>query len=119
MDTTKIKTRSQTRSYYSHVILDGRKAQRREEAIDRQREHDQLTTEEKLAKAHYRVKQGFGNGRREIERLKRRLEMEKALKASAQAQAKLAKPAPMTEIQKSEKAVKRAKSAARLVASAK
>lgn len=96
------------RANYSHAKADARKHKRRDEAEDRQIEHDSLTTSEKLAKAKSRR----GESKREIARLSKGLEWEKAQKVTAAAKAKEAHPAPLTEAQKADKAVKRAKAVA-------
>ena len=96
------------REHYSHAKADARKDKRRDAAEDRQIEHDSLTTDEKLAKAKSRR----GESKREVARLSKGLEWEKAQKVTAAAKAKQAHPAPLTEAQKGEKAVKRAKSVA-------
>lgn len=94
------------RANYSHAKADARKHKRRDEAEDRQIEHDSLTPDEKIAKAKSRR----GESKREIARLTKGLEWEKAQKVTAAAKAKAA---PLTEAQKGEKAVKRAKDAAK------
>ena len=96
------------REHYSHAKADARKDKRRDEAEDRQFKHDGLTTDQKIAKAKSRR----GESKREIARLTKGLEWEKAQKVTAAAKAKEAKPAPLTEAQKTEKAVKRAKAVA-------
>lgn len=68
---------------YSHKKLDARWAKLREEAEDRQHEHDSLTTQEKLDKAFKRVKNGMGECKREIVRLQKRLVDEKEAKKKA------------------------------------
>jgi hypothetical protein len=96
------------REHYSHAKADARKNKRRDEAEDRQIEHDVLDTDDKIAKAKSRR----GESKREIARLTKGLEWEKAQKVTAAAKAKQAHPAPLTEAQKGEKAVKRSKSVA-------
>lgn len=111
MDTKIEKSSSKIRAHYSHEKADARQDKLRQQAEARQREHDKLTTAQKLAKAKARVAEGFGNCKREIERLSKRLEWEKAQKVTA-----AAKTAPLTEAQKAAKAVKRAQDAAAVAA---
>ncbi len=96
------------REHYSHEKADQRKDKRRREAEARDFEHSKLTPNQKIAKAKSRR----GESKREIARLNKGLEWEKAQKITAAAKAKEAHPAPLTEAQKSVKAVKRAKDAA-------
>ena len=96
------------RAHYSHDKADARKDKRRQEAEDRDFEHSKLTPTQKIAKAKSRR----GESKREIARLNKGLEWEKAQKITAAAKAKEAHPAPLTEAQKGAKAVKRAKDAA-------
>lgn len=113
MDTSNLNISTRKgREHYSHAIADAWKNKLRKEADGRQAEHDALSTKEKLDKAKYRVSKGMGNCAKEIAKLTKKLEWEKAQKVTAEAQSKLAHPAPMTEAEKSVKAVKRAKAAA-------
>lgn len=110
MDTTNIKTNSKVRKVYTHAKADARQAKKNKEADIRQSKHDALTIAQKLAKAKARVAKGLGNCTREIARLEKQLkdaEWQKAQKVTA------AKTAPLTDEQKSAKAVKRAKDAAK------
>lgn len=95
------------REHYSHAILDAKKNARRKQANERQDNHDSLSTAEKLSKAKFRVAHGMGQCLKEIAKLTKKLEWEKAQKVTAQI-----KKAPMTEAEKSDKAIKRAKAAA-------
>ena len=88
------------RVVYSHAILDAKKDRRRQEAEARQRDHNMLTTAQKIKKAKARV----GESKRELARLEARMATEKA---------PAVKSPPATEAQKAVKAVKRAKSAAK------
>ena len=107
MDTPKAEVKK-GRAHYSHDKADARQDKLRQEAEARQREHDSLSTAAKLAKAKQRVADGKGECKKEIAKLTKKLEWEKAQKVTAAA----AKQAPMTEAQKADKAVKRAKAAA-------
>lgn len=82
MDTPKKEANSSKgRKHYSHAILDAKKDKRREEGEARQREHDKLTTAQKIALAKSRP----GESKREIARLTKKLEQEKAQKAAQKA----------------------------------
>lgn len=87
MDTTKNNNDS-GRKHYSHEKADARKAKRRAEGEARQKEHDKLTTSQKIALAKSRP----GNSAREIARLTKKLEWEKAQKATAKAVASATSP---------------------------
>src|SRR5512137_838518 len=108
MDTNTEKKNSKVREHYSHEKADARQDKRRQEAEARQRHYSSLSTADKLALAKSRP----GESKREVARLTKRLEWEKAQKVTAAAKAKEAHPAPLTEAQKADKAVKRAKAAA-------
>lgn len=113
MDTTNIKTNSKVRKVYTHAKADARQAKKNKEADIRQSKHDALTIAQKLAKAKARVAKGLGNCTREIARLEKQLKDAEWTKAQKVTAAAAAKPAPMTTEQKSVKAVKRSKNAAK------
>lgn len=83
---------------YSSVVLKAKRAAKRAEAEERQARYDQLSLKDKIKRAESRD----GESKREITRLKAKLEKEKAPQVKVQ---------PLTEAQKSAKAVKRAKDA--------
>jgi len=60
------------RGHYSHAKADKAKAQRRDEAFERQLEHESLSTSEQIQKAKSRR----GESKKEIARLKARLAKE-------------------------------------------
>ncbi len=101
-------TTGKNRKSYSFVKQQARRDKRRQEAEARDRHYQSLSTADKLKLAQSRP----GESKREVARLTKRLEWEKAQKVTAAAQAKAAKPAPLTEAQKADKAMKRAKAAA-------
>lgn len=103
MDTNTEKKNSKIRSHYSHEKADARKNKRRQEAEARKSHYSSLSTAAKIAL----VKSRPGESKRELARLTKQLEWEKAQKVTA-----AAKKASMTESEKSAKAVKRAKDAA-------
>lgn len=105
MDTNTEKKNSKVREHYSHEKADARQDKRRQEAEARQRHYSSLSTADKLKLAQSRP----GESKREVARLTKRLEWEKAQKVTAAA----AKTAPLTEEQKAVKAVKRAKATAK------
>lgn len=84
------------REHYSHVKSDAKKNLKRRQAEDRQFKYDTLSTADKLK----------GLGPTGSNRQRKRLEALLAKEKAAQV-----KPAPLTDAQKSAKAVKRAKDA--------
>ena len=90
------------REHYSHAKLDARIGKRQKEADARQRVYDGLSIKAKLAL----VKTRPGENKRELTRLNKQLESEKA---------PVQKATPLTSEQKAVKTVKRSKAAAALV----
>lgn len=82
---TETKTMKKGRDSYSSVKLLARRHKRRDEAFDRQSEHDTLTLKEKLDKCKFRAKKGMGESKREVARLLIKLEKEKEAKKAAPA----------------------------------
>jgi len=106
MDTpNKEKTSKKGRESYSHAKADARRDKRRQEAEARQRTYDGLSIKARIAL----IKSRPGESKRETARINKGLEWAKAQAVTA-AQAK---KAPMTEAEKSAKAVKRAKAVAK------
>lgn len=97
MDTSSIKTLRKGRDHYSHEKADARKALRRRQAEDRQFKYDGLTLKQKLATC---IPGGS---------LKQRARLEALIAAE---KAPSSKTPPLTEAQKADKAVKRAKASA-------
>ena len=58
---------------YKNTKSKARKEQKRQEADQRNFEHNSMTIEEKIAKCQYRIKQGLGNSTKELARLNKQL----------------------------------------------
>jgi hypothetical protein len=88
---TEVKTMKKGRESYSSAKLMARRHQRRDDAFERQVEHDTLTLKEKLDKCKFRAKKGMGESKREVARLTIKLE-----------ESKKTAPVPATPAAKSE-----------------
>jgi hypothetical protein len=105
---TEAKTMKKGRDSYSSIKLWARRDKRKEEAFERQIEHDSLSTEEKIAKCKFRAKKGMGESKREHTRLLIRLEKEKEAKKAAKVTAPTTPAAPAASV-KTKKTGKTAK----------
>ena len=101
VSTSGVKSERKGRERYSQDKTHAKQDRKRHEAYARQDKYDALSTEKKIAACVP------GGSKRELARLEKKLAAEKA---------PATKPAPLTEAQKAEKAVKRSKDAARSAA---
>lgn len=110
MDTNQnTKNSHKTRKNYSHAILDAWKTKLRDDAEDRQHSYNKLSTAQKLERAKKRVAQGLGECKKEIAKLTKRLEWEKAQKVTAQATKAATPETPSAPVEEKKAKTKRAK----------